>query len=622
MTKLSPQDSLEQSQKVLTTNGEYLDRLKKNVDESDYASFLCTTIKIENPNYLSIIHANDIFCQTFKITQDELIGKSYDFLLDEIDVNYSSEDQLEYIRMIKSVKTREECSILLNLDNHLDENHQIAKFKIGFKPIIEKESQKFYAIFSFEKIGEEAVENDEIKLQKENIKSQNQTLVKNLERALSNEKLLREISYLIISDKPVKEIAQSISQSLCKVLKIDRCLIHDKKDGEANFIIEFCNPQVKSILNDGGEENGRIITEEYVKTQGNFYEKIRANSQNDTVKNSTLFIANDIKSDPTFSNLKDFYQKFSINSQVAAIISFDNEVNGAIYIHSSENRNFTVDEIELIEIIADQLSIAIDRSYSIEKVMIANHNLLTKTLELKEAIKKEKEMRKMQTEFVALVSHEFKTPLQIIDSTRELIARKAKSLNISDDNFNKYLERIKNGIQRMTGLINSTLNLAKMESGNSEINVNKQEFNLNDLLLEVIEKASNLALNKNIKINVNFCQNDSRINADQKLLDHCFTNILANAVKYSKDNSEVSVITKCNENKIAVRVIDHGIGIPKDDVAKIGQKFFRAKNTLSVSETGIGIYLTKYFVELHNGSVNIESEINVGTSFTVILPRK
>lgn len=594
----------------LTTNKEEVEAFKRMVDGNSNASFLCTRIKADNPNYLAITYANQVFCQTFKQEQNDLLGKSHDFLFDEIDVNYSSEDQLEYIRLVKSVKDHEPCSIIMKLDNHFDGEHQIAKFKISFKPVQDDEKKKFYAIFSFEKISEEVIENEETS---NVIKTQNQALIKNLERALSSEKLLREISYLIISDKPVKEIAQNISESLCKALKVDRCIIHDFKDEKPKFIVEFCNPHVKSTL-----EDQEIA--DYVNFQTEFYGKIKKSSQK-----SSLYMTNDIMDNSSFDKIHDFLQKFSVNSQVAAITSFDGVINGGIYIHSSQNRDLTVDEIELVELVADQLAIAIDRSYSIEKVMVANHNLLSKTLELKEAIKKEKEMRKMQTEFVALVSHEFKTPLQIIDSTRELILRKVKKLQ-NDDSLDKFFLRIKTAIKRMTGLIDTTLDLAKLESGNGEIEVNKAEFDVHDLIKDILDKTSNLTTEKNIKIEVDLCAAGARILGDEKLLDHCFTNIISNAIKYSKDasgeQSVVKIVSKTNNDKVAIRVTDQGIGIPEDDVAKIGQKFFRAKNTLAVSGTGIGIYLTKYFIDLHNGSVKIDSKLNVGTSFTVILPRK
>ena len=112
----------------------------------------------------------------------------------------------------------------------------------------------------------------------------------------------------------------------------------------------------------------------------------------------------------------------------------------------------------------------------------------------------------------------------------------------------------------------------------------------------------------------------TEFNGDSKLLDHAFTNIISNAIKYSPDNTTVKVMSKSNDQKVLLRIVDQGIGIPEDEVKNIGQKFFRAKNTLEVAGTGIGIYLTKNFIELHKGSLKIESKLNVGTSITVTLP--
>jgi signal transduction histidine kinase len=83
----------------------------------------------------------------------------------------------------------------------------------------------------------------------------------------------------------------------------------------------------------------------------------------------------------------------------------------------------------------------------------------------------------------------------------------------------------------------------------------------------------------------------------------------------------VIISAESDDKSVVLRVVDQGIGIPKEDLANIGQKFFRAKNTLAVAGTGIGIYLTKNFIELHGGSILVESEMNVGTSVTASLPR-
>jgi hypothetical protein len=273
----------------------------------------------------------------------------------------------------------------------------------------------------------------------------------------------------------------------------------------------------------------------------------------------------------------------------------------------------------LVEIVADQFSIALDRSDSIDRVMVSNHALMEKTIQLREALKHEKEMRKMQNEFVALVSHEFKTPLQIIDSTREVVERKIRN-GITDESVSKALERIKNGVYRMNGLIGSVLNLAKIESGESSIKLERAPFNFKKLIEEIVDKNLTLATSKNIKILSRLEDVDRDFNGDVKLLDHAFTNIITNAIKYSKNDSVVKILAKANDEKFALRVIDQGIGIPKDDIGNIGKKFFRAKNTTAVAGTGIGIYLTKHFIEMHEGEMRIDSEINVGTSVTVMLP--
>jgi signal transduction histidine kinase len=436
-------------------------------------------------------------------------------------------------------------------------------------------------------------------------KYQNQTLIKNLENVIKNERLLREIGHLIIYDNSIQEISKKIAELLCKHLSVDRVLIHDFKNSRPNFIAEFSDAKIF----DNHDENSVKNIEQFIQFHVNFYKK---NSE------KQIFSAEDISSDARFDAIRDLVLKYSISSELVAITTFDENPNGGIYIQKSTKRLFNENEVELIEIVGEQISMAIERSYSIEKVMVTNHELLQKTLELKDAIKKEKELRKVQSEFVALVSHEFKTPLQIIDSTREIIVRKIKSANY--DSLEKYLNKIKNGVHRMNGLINSTLNLAKIES-DGNIKTEKSKFNLKDLIADVVEKNASLAINKNIEIVIKVDEIEGLFDGDSRLLEHCFNNIISNAIKYSKESGVVKIIGKSSDNAIAIRIIDSGIGIPDEDMKNIGKKFFRAKNTLFVAGTGIGLYLTKYFVELHSGKLIIKSKISVGTSITVILPK-
>jgi two-component system OmpR family sensor kinase len=276
--------------------------------------------------------------------------------------------------------------------------------------------------------------------------------------------------------------------------------------------------------------------------------------------------------------------------------------------------------LELIKTISEQLSIAIDRSASIEKVMIANHALMKKSLQIKKAFEQEKETRKMQGEFISLASHEFKTPLQIIDSTRELLVRKIKSSGLVDDSIDRGMERIKSAVQRMNGLIDSTLSLAKMEDAGNKIKVEKSEFDLAKLINDLVDSNHSLAAQKGVVVKIDILNLPQNFYGDQKLLDHSFANIISNAIKYSKNNTVVTIKSKVDNGFAYIVVTDQGIGIPQEDLSNIGKKFFRAKNTISVAGTGIGLYITKHFIELHQGSFKIKSVQNVGTSIAVALP--
>jgi len=591
---------------------EYPKALIAKMNEDNLPVIACEA-KSNNPNYYSIIGANDKFCEAFALQQHNLIGKSYDFLFSDLDLDYSSEDHAEYIRLIKSAKDFKECSIIIGIFLY-KKSKEKKRFKVSFIPDEESSNDKLhFALLSFEKL--ESKEEDD-QGQEQN-KTQSLILLKNLERSLRKERLLREVGNLIISDKPIADVAEEIARLICQHLRADRCLIHDYRDSQTSFVVEYDVQNGKKILDSDNSLESQKMLAQYINFQNHFFERY-----GDSSKQSNVIAISDVAGDKNFEKIKSLCEKYSIKSQVSATTIFNNKVNGGIYIHQSNRRNWVADEIELIEMIADQFSIAIDRSESIEKVMITNHALMEKTLQLKESLKQEQEMRQMQSEFVALVSHEFKTPLQIIDSTRELVVRKIKKSDFKDPLVEKGFDRIKQAISRMNGLIHSTLNLAKMESGgDNKIKVQSQDFDLKKFIFDIIEKNAELAKNKNIKVLTNLNDLPTSFNGDPKLLDHAFTNIISNAIKYSKDNSTVKILAKANDKKVLIRVIDQGIGIPKDDLAKIGQKFFRAKNTLAVAGTGIGLYLTKHFIELHKGSLKIDSEVNVGSSFTAMLPK-
>jgi signal transduction histidine kinase len=139
------------------------------------------------------------------------------------------------------------------------------------------------------------------------------------------------------------------------------------------------------------------------------------------------------------------------------------------------------------------------------------------------------------------------------------------------------------------------------------------------MMLEIIDKNLNFAQQKNINILHNINKMPFHYRSDPKIIDHIINNIIVNAIKYSQPNLSIKIITKVLANSILISIIDSGIGIPKSDLKNVGNKFFRASNAISVSGTGIGIYITKHFINLLDGKISIKSQEGIGTRVAVLL---
>ncbi|MFT6332034.1 MAG: signal transduction histidine kinase [Lentimonas sp.] len=580
--------------------------LKKSIKQIDIPAFLCK-ITPENPNFLEIIDANDDFLKDFDLGTTEILGNNYDFLMQGNDgSDYGSSSYFEYVNLIKAVKSLQIQDVNVSISN--PKTKEVHQFKVRFVPSRYK-TKNIYCTFSFTKL-------DQIVGNRYDVKD-SISLINNLRRAVKNERLLRQVSSLIASEENLKIVAGDVVKIICDYLKVDRCILYDCVSSKSGFFIEYCAEGVKKISDSGDPNDLKSPIGRYVDFQNNTFLEI-----NHLKKTTTMMVSESVKGDPKFKYIDDVCQEFNIGSQIVVIMAIKGKIIGALYIQDSLKRSWLLEESELIDTISSQFSIAIDkRSYNY-RLIASNRKLVTQSRKLKEMLIHEKKMRELQSEFVALVSHEFKTPLQIIDASRELILRKAKSSEFLDDTIEKSLVRIGGSINRMNNLIQSNLDLSKMEISQGGIKVDLADFEIKKLIIEIIDKNSNLAKEKSVKINVDMSALPEIYRGDRKLLDHSFTNIITNAIKYSRPETEVSITSLLETDNLLLKISDSGIGIPEDEVEKVGKKFFRAKNTLSVAGTGIGLYLTKSFVKLHGGFVSIESKLNVGTSITISLPNK
>lgn len=254
------------------------------------------------------------------------------------------------------------------------------------------------------------------------------------------------------------------------------------------------------------------------------------------------------------------------------------------------------------------------RDHLQDLVHAATHDLKQQAQELETALAREKEMNELQRQFISMASHEFRTPLAIIDSTAQRLKKGCESM--SPDDVQKRSDKIRSAVNRMTQLMESTLTAARMEHGKVKFEV--AECNAASLLWDVCERLGEVCESHEISCDVSGLPESIR--ADASALEQIFTNLLGNAVKYAPDNPEIDVSATTEGDEIVVAVRDNGVGMDAEDIARIGERFFRAKTSMGIAGTGIGLNLVKNLVEMHAGRLGVESKLGKGSTFTVRLP--
>ncbi|MEN8185870.1 MAG: PAS domain-containing sensor histidine kinase [Bacteroidota bacterium] len=230
------------------------------------------------------------------------------------------------------------------------------------------------------------------------------------------------------------------------------------------------------------------------------------------------------------------------------------------------------------------------------------------------AFQREKELNLLQTKFLSLASHEFKTPLSGILSSAVLIE---KYNNLSpNDNIQNHIITIKRLSKQLNSVLDDFLFLEKTET--KKVNYHFSEFLFCENFDKIIKNTRSV-LRKGQKIKMKPCDEDILVLQDKNIVEIIFRNILYNAIKYSPENSRIKIKISCTKH-IRVKIKDEGIGIPKEDQKHIFERFFRAKNALHFQGTGIGLNIVKYHVEELGGSVSFKSKEGKGTSFTIKLP--
>jgi signal transduction histidine kinase len=235
---------------------------------------------------------------------------------------------------------------------------------------------------------------------------------------------------------------------------------------------------------------------------------------------------------------------------------------------------------------------------------------------LEERLAQEQRLTSLQRNFVSMASHEFRTPLTVIDGhAQRLVVMKDR---LGPQEIVERAGKVRGAVLRMTNLIDSLLSSSRLVDGKAELYFHPEEIDLATLLRDVCRLHREVS--PWAQIGESFGQAPLPLTGDPKLLFQAFSNLLANAIKYSPGGGLIKVRGRQEEGGIAVTVADRGVGIPQGDVEHLFERYYRGSNVSGIVGTGIGLYFVKMVVDLHGGEVAVASAEGEGARFTVRLP--
>ena len=241
-------------------------------------------------------------------------------------------------------------------------------------------------------------------------------------------------------------------------------------------------------------------------------------------------------------------------------------------------------------------------------------------IQIRKAFESERELNKMKTNFVSMVSHEFRNPLAAISSSNELLNLYLNKINLDETQKRKsqnQISKINNEIKRLSLLIENVLTINKEESG--KLKFNPEFVILNEFIPKSLEEIQQNIFDER-EVEFKYFGIPMSIKIDKNLFHYILNNLVSNAFKFSIGKPAPQLLLIFTETMIHLEMKDFGIGIPLEDQKYLFSTFYRAKNATLVQGSGLGLVLIKHFVELHNGKIQIQSEVDKGTTFTITLP--
>ncbi|MBI5216389.1 MAG: response regulator [Ignavibacteriae bacterium] len=303
-------------------------------------------------------------------------------------------------------------------------------------------------------------------------------------------------------------------------------------------------------------------------------------------------------------------EKHKLRSLISIPLIVQNELQGVLEVLSHKNVKYAGDDLQMLSVIANELSIGISRKRLMDEITMKNIQLANeqrKTEEANETLKK----------FLATFSHELRAPLNAIVGFSDILT--ADFEKIPKEKVHDFMKNINVSGRHLQALINDILDLSKIEAGRMELHVEAYPVSY---FVENLQRVMQSALDqKQVKLAFHVADDIDQLVVDQMRFKQILVNLTSNAVKFSPRDSEVTITIRRVHYEIEVEVLDKGIGIKPEDLSRLFVAYQQGKNSFASDEgTGLGLMITKKLVELHGGKIWVESEWGKGSTFRFRIP--
>ena len=231
--------------------------------------------------------------------------------------------------------------------------------------------------------------------------------------------------------------------------------------------------------------------------------------------------------------------------------------------------------------------------------------------EVQDALNKEQEASQMQKQFIAMVSHEFRTPLTIVDGNAQLIERRIETIGKLE--IVKRTKTIRSAVSRLVNMMEAVLSSNLLRTGKLDLNL--EDFDVRELIEDLCNEHRDLS--KDHVIISDLSMMPETVHMDRKIMTIILTNLLSNAVKYSVTNPQILIEGGVNDGALTIRIQDNGVGIPENELPHIFERFYRATTSSGIVGSGVGLSLVADLVSLHNGTIRVDSVVGKGSVFTL-----